>query len=88
MSILFQMIDAGHVKPIAPIHQFSFADIPSAIRFLRAGKHIGKVVISDGAEAVIKVPVSHFCPCLLLYHWDTVLMHSGPTSAQNSELTQ
>ncbi|CAI7593555.1 unnamed protein product [Penicillium palitans] len=57
MSILFQMIDAGHVKPIAPIHQFSFADIPSAIRFLRAGKHIGKVVISDGAEAVIKVPV-------------------------------
>ncbi|KAJ5687268.1 hypothetical protein N7536_009887 [Penicillium majusculum] len=57
MSRLFQMIEAGYVKPIAPIHQFSFADIPSAIRFLRAGKHIGKIVISDGAEAVVKVPV-------------------------------
>lgn len=67
MSRLFQMIEAGHVKPIAPIHQFSFADIPSAIRFLRAGKHIGKIVISDGAEAVVKVPVSHFFPCVLLH---------------------
>ncbi|KAF4769894.1 hypothetical protein HAV15_011851 [Penicillium sp. str.  len=56
MSRLFQMIETGYVKPIAPIHQFSFADIPSAIRFLRAGKHIGKIVISDGAEAVVKVP--------------------------------
>lgn len=82
------MIEAGHVKPIAPIHQFSFADIPSAIRFLRAGKHIGKIVISDGAKAVVKVPVSHFCLCVLFYSWDTVLMHLGPTSSQNSELAQ
>lgn len=86
MSRLFQMIEAGHVNPIAPIHQFSFADIPSAIRFLRAGKHIGKIVISDGAESVVKVPVSHFGPCILVYSWDTVLMHLGPTSAQDSEL--
>ncbi|KAJ5947430.1 hypothetical protein N7466_000445 [Penicillium verhagenii] len=57
MSRLFELIEAGHLKPIAPIHQFSFAEIPSAIRFLRAGKHIGKIVISDGPEAVVKVPV-------------------------------
>lgn len=82
------MIEAGHVKPIAPIHQFSFADIPSAIRFLRAGKHIGKIVISDGVEAVVKVPVSDCCPCVQLYSWNTVLMHLGPTSSPNSELTQ
>lgn len=58
MSKLFELIEQGHIKPIAPIHRFSYADIPSAIRFLRAGKHIGKIVISDGPEGEIKVPVS------------------------------
>ncbi|KAL2881421.1 hypothetical protein SGCOL_002986 [Colletotrichum sp. CLE4] len=48
MTKLFELVNEGHVRPIAPIHRFSFSDVPSAIRFLRAGKHIGKVVISDG----------------------------------------
>ena len=82
------MIEAGHLKPIAPIHKFSFAEIPSAIRFLRAGKHIGKIVISDGAEAVVKVPVRPFSLCVLLNSWNTVLIHLGPTGAQSSELAQ
>ncbi|RFU25348.1 hypothetical protein B7463_g10989, partial [Scytalidium lignicola] len=54
---LFELIKGGHVKPIAPIHTFSFSDVPSAIRFLRAGKHIGKIVIADGLEPEVKVPV-------------------------------
>jgi NADPH:quinone reductase and related Zn-dependent oxidoreductases len=58
MSKLFELIERGHVRPINPIHQFSWTDIPSAIRFLRAGKHIGKIVLSDGdTHAEIKVPV-------------------------------
>jgi hypothetical protein len=28
------LIEQGHVKPSAPINRFSFADIPSAIRFI------------------------------------------------------
>ncbi|KAF5878019.1 putative polyketide synthase protein [Botrytis fragariae] len=57
LSALFELIERGHVKPIAPIHTFSFSDVPSAIRFLRAGKHIGKIVISDGPSKKIIVPV-------------------------------
>ncbi|RYP44476.1 hypothetical protein DL768_009047 [Monosporascus sp. mg162] len=57
MSKLFELIDGGHVGPINPIHRFSFADIPSAVRFLRAGRHIGKIVITDGPDAVVEIPV-------------------------------
>ncbi|RFU76423.1 polyketide synthase [Trichoderma arundinaceum] len=58
MSQLFELIESNRIKPISPIHQFSWADIPSAIRFLRTGKHMGKIVLSDGGpNAKIEVPV-------------------------------
>ncbi|KAI1163548.1 PKSKA1 [Nemania serpens] len=57
MAKLFELIDGGHVKPISPIHKFSFDDAPSAIRLLRAGKHIGKIVLSNGVAPKINVPV-------------------------------
>ncbi|KAI0467452.1 PKSKA1 [Xylaria cf. heliscus] len=57
MAKLFELIDGGHVKPISPIHQFSFDDAPSAIRLLRAGKHIGKIVLSNGVNPRVTVPV-------------------------------
>ena len=58
LSKLFKLIEGGHVKPISPIHRFLWTDIPSAIRFLRQGKHTGKVVLSNGGpEAKIEVPV-------------------------------
>ena len=58
LSKLFELIEDGHVKPISPIHRFSWTDVPSAIRFLRLGKHTGKIVLSDGGpDAKIQVPV-------------------------------
>ncbi|KAI8283963.1 Fumagillin dodecapentaenoate synthase [Colletotrichum sp. SAR11_57] len=57
MTKLFELLEGRHVKPINPIHIFSFTDVANAVRYLRAGKHIGKVVISDGPEAKISVPV-------------------------------
>jgi hypothetical protein len=51
MSILFELIEAGHLTLIALIHKFSFTENQSAIRFLRAGEYIGKIVILDGLEA-------------------------------------
>ncbi|WYZ45768.1 hypothetical protein EsH8_VIII_001084 [Colletotrichum jinshuiense] len=57
MTKLFELLEGRHVKPINPIHIFSFTDVANAVRYLRAGKHIGKVVISDGAEPKISVPV-------------------------------
>lgn len=58
LSKLFELLEGRHVKPINPIHVFSFTEVKSAIRYLRAGKHIGKIVISDGPDAHFKAPVS------------------------------
>ncbi|KAF2967866.1 hypothetical protein GQX73_g5699 [Xylaria multiplex] len=56
-SKLFELIGNGHIKPINPIHTFSWAEIPSAIRFLRGGNHIGKIVLSNNSSDNIQVPV-------------------------------
>ncbi|KAH9902283.1 reducing type I polyketide synthase [Xylariomycetidae sp. FL2044] len=57
LSEIFALIDQGSLKPISPVKVFSYADIPAALRLLRSGKHIGKLVISDGPGAKIEVPV-------------------------------
>lgn len=57
MTRLFKLINAGAVKPINPIHRFSWTDISTAIRFLRAGKHIGKIVLSNEGNEMIQAPV-------------------------------
>ncbi|KAK0702400.1 reducing type I polyketide synthase [Lasiosphaeris hirsuta] len=57
LSQLFQLISEGHVKPIAPITTFTYEDIPAAFRVLRGGKHIGKLVVTNGLDAKVEVPV-------------------------------
>ncbi|KAF4452204.1 Acyl transferase/acyl hydrolase/lysophospholipase [Fusarium austroafricanum] len=57
LSKIFELIGNGHIKPITPMHYFSFSEVPSAIRFLRAGTHIGKVVITDGDNPNVQVLV-------------------------------
>lgn len=54
---LMGLIEKGNVKPIDPIKTFPFEDIPSAFRFMRGANHIGKIVISNASQNVIKVPV-------------------------------
>jgi len=61
LAKLFELLEGGHIKPINPVHRFSWTEIPTAVRFLRPGTHIGKVVLSDGADAKIQVPVSSLC---------------------------
>ena len=51
------MVKKGHVKPISPIKTFAFEDIPSAFRFMRGANHIGKIVITNASQNIIKVPV-------------------------------
>jgi NADPH:quinone reductase-like Zn-dependent oxidoreductase len=53
---IFDLVNAGHVKPIQPITKFGFDDIPSALAYIRSGRHIGKVIISSGDEDV-QVPI-------------------------------
>lgn len=57
LTQLMGLIEQGHVKPISPIKTFAFEDIPSAFRFMRGANHIGKIVISNAGQNIIKVPV-------------------------------
>ncbi|KAI5920291.1 reducing type I polyketide synthase [Camillea tinctor] len=57
MSKVFELLRQGVLRPISPIHQFSFTEIPAALRYIGSGKHIGKLVISDDRSSEIKVPV-------------------------------
>ncbi|KAI9720556.1 MAG: Type I Iterative PKS [Chrysothrix sp. TS-e1954] len=54
---LFELIKAGHVKPIGPVKTFPFDDVPAAFRFMRGGTHIGKIIITSDASTDIEVPV-------------------------------
>ncbi|TDZ24672.1 Fumagillin dodecapentaenoate synthase [Colletotrichum orbiculare MAFF 240422] len=38
MTKLFELLEGRHVKPISPVHIFSFADVANTVRYLRAGK--------------------------------------------------
>jgi hypothetical protein len=62
LSELFELIKLGHVKPIAPISVFSITDIRAGFRVLRSGKHIGKLIVSEGTPDKIEVPVSYLQP--------------------------
>jgi NADPH:quinone reductase-like Zn-dependent oxidoreductase len=53
---IFDLVNGGHIKPIQPITTFGFDDIPSALAYIRSGRHIGKVVISSGDNDV-QVPI-------------------------------
>ncbi|KAI3330539.1 KR domain-containing protein [Ustulina deusta] len=53
----FEFLEKGHIKPITPTRVFPFDQIPSALRLMRSGKHIGKLVISRAEEPDFKVLV-------------------------------
>jgi hypothetical protein len=44
------MISEGHIVPLYPRKVFPFHDIVGAFRYMRAGNHIGKILISDGPD--------------------------------------
>lgn len=54
----FQLVGEGHIKPIYPITVFPFEEITSAFRYMQSGKHMGKIVISNGSQTETKIPVS------------------------------
>ncbi|KAJ6028403.1 Acyl transferase/acyl hydrolase/lysophospholipase [Penicillium herquei] len=63
---IFTLYDEGHIEPIHPIKTFAFDDIPAAFAYMRSGRHIGKIVISSGANTKIDVPVRPVSPSLQL----------------------
>ncbi|KAJ0372711.1 putative secondary metabolism biosynthetic enzyme [Colletotrichum chrysophilum] len=54
---VFALVNSGHIKPIHPITTFGFDAVPAALAYIRSGRHIGKVVISDGSKKDVQVPI-------------------------------
>lgn len=54
---LFVLIEGGHVKPIHPITTFGFDDVVAALSYIRSGRHLGKIVISNPEKSDIQVPI-------------------------------
>ncbi|KAI9719958.1 MAG: Type I Iterative PKS [Chrysothrix sp. TS-e1954] len=54
---MFALLHEGHIKPISPCTVFPFDNITGAFRHMRDGKHMGKIVVSRGSQADVKVPV-------------------------------
>ncbi|KAF5026934.1 hypothetical protein F66182_964 [Fusarium sp. NRRL 66182] len=54
---LFVLIDGGHISPIHPITTFGFDDVVSALSYIRSGKHLGKMVISNADKEDVHVPI-------------------------------
>lgn len=52
-SDVAELIQDGSLKPVAPILQFTMADVEKAFRFMQAGKHTGKVVVRVADEDVV-----------------------------------
>ncbi|TGO18312.1 hypothetical protein BPAE_0387g00010 [Botrytis paeoniae] len=58
MSQCFDLLQEGHIKPIRPITTFGFDNIPEAFAYMRSGRHVGKIVISDGDNGITsQVPI-------------------------------
>lgn len=58
------MVEDRHIKPILPITRYGFDDIPAASAFVRGGRHIGKIVVTNSKESasVTVRPVTHKLP--------------------------
>ncbi|RDL42230.1 Acyl transferase hydrolase [Venustampulla echinocandica] len=53
----FNLLRGGHIGPIHPVKIFPFDDIPAAFAYMRSGRHIGKIVVTSGINAKVKVPI-------------------------------
>ncbi|PQE04373.1 Acyl transferase acyl hydrolase lysophospholipase protein [Rutstroemia sp. NJR-2017a BVV2] len=54
---VFDLVEAGHIGPIHPITTFGFDQVIDALSFMRSGKHIGKIVISNQDKGDVQVPI-------------------------------
>ncbi|PWY66607.1 KR-domain-containing protein [Aspergillus eucalypticola CBS 122712] len=49
MSKMFELLASGSIRPIEPRTVFPYRDIAGAIRYMRGGEHIGKIITSREA---------------------------------------
>ena len=53
---VFSLLASGAVQHVQPLNLFSLSELESAFRFIQAGKHTGKVVLTADDNTMVKVP--------------------------------
>ncbi|KAI0198971.1 polyketide synthase [Astrocystis sublimbata] len=54
---IFDLVNSGHIGPVHPITTFGFDEVGSALAYIRSGRHMGKVVVSDMGRRDVEVPI-------------------------------
>ncbi|GJP94927.1 polyketide synthase [Aspergillus niger] len=60
-----QMLEAGHIKPIAPRTTFSAGHIEDSFRYMQKGTHMGKIVVTF-PEGGRELPIAPIIPDLTM----------------------
>ncbi|KAI2915447.1 hypothetical protein CBS147371_5732 [Aspergillus niger] len=60
-----QMLEAGHIKPIAPRTTFSAGHIEDSFRYMQKGTHMGKIVVTI-PEGGRELPIAPIIPDLTM----------------------
>ncbi|KAJ4287138.1 hypothetical protein N0V90_012536 [Kalmusia sp. IMI 367209] len=76
MSTISLLLEAGFIEPIQPRKILSFGQISKAMKYMRKGIHIGKIVFSDHGQD-IEVPVEPATPTLQLERDSAYLLIGG-----------
>ncbi|KAI1073750.1 hypothetical protein F5B20DRAFT_586947 [Whalleya microplaca] len=54
---LFELLEAGHIRPIFPVQTFAFDAVADAFVFMRKAQHIGKLVLSRNPDIPVRIPI-------------------------------
>jgi NADPH:quinone reductase-like Zn-dependent oxidoreductase len=57
LQTIRQLLVEGHINPITPVRVFPFAQLRDAMRYMRSGEHMGKIVLSTEDTGDLGVPV-------------------------------
>jgi NADPH:quinone reductase-like Zn-dependent oxidoreductase len=49
------LLRKNSIRPVTPLTTYPIAEVESAYRFMQAGKHFGKIVLTHNPDAIVKV---------------------------------
>lgn len=55
---VMKLFEKKLLRPVTPITPFSISELVPALRMLQAGKHVGKVIVTNDADAEVQVRAS------------------------------
>jgi len=64
MEEWLELLAAGKISPVRPIKEFSVTDVEQAFRYMSAGTHMGKIVITGSPDPAMAELVKVLTPLI------------------------